>query len=69
MRTIAPLHPDAKRILDIIAELDKGVVPPVPVPEMRANAKRRNNKFAAEPPTVGRVEARTISGTDRKSVV
>ena len=62
MRTIAPLHPDAKRILDIIAELDKGVVPPVPVPEMRANAKRRNNKFAAEPPTVGRVEARTISG-------
>ena len=62
MRTIAPLHPDAKRILDIIAELDKGVVPPVPVPEMRANAKRRNNKLAAEPQPVGRVEARTISG-------
>ncbi|MGE0697974.1 MAG: alpha/beta hydrolase [Hyphomicrobiaceae bacterium] len=62
MRTIAPLHPDAKRILEIIAELDKDVVPPVPVPQMRAYAKRRNQRLAAEPPPVGRVEAREIAG-------
>jgi acetyl esterase len=56
MRTIAPIHPEAKRILEIIAELDKDVVPPVPVPAMRANAKRRNQRLAAPPPAVGRVE-------------
>ncbi|MEZ5815663.1 MAG: alpha/beta hydrolase [Hyphomicrobiaceae bacterium] len=60
MRTIAPLAPEAKRILDIIADLEKGIVPPVPVPEMRAIAKRRNQRLAAPPPSVGRVEDSTI---------
>ena len=67
MRTIAPLHPDARRILEIIAELDKDVVPPVPVPQMRANAKRRNHRLAAEPPAIGRVQNRVI-GHDGASV-
>lgn len=61
MRTIAPLHSEAKRILEIIAELEKGIVPPLPVPEMRAIAKRRNQRLAAaEPVPVGRVENSAI---------
>jgi len=60
MRTIAPLHPEAKRILDILAELEKDIVPPVPVPEMRAIAKRRNLRLAADAPPVGRVENTAI---------
>ncbi|MGE0766355.1 MAG: alpha/beta hydrolase [Hyphomicrobiaceae bacterium] len=61
MRTIAPLHPEAKRILEIVAELEKGIVPPVPVPEMRAIAKRRNQRLAAEPAPVGRVENSAVA--------
>ena len=33
MRKIAPLHPEAKRVQEIIAELERGVVLPVPIPE------------------------------------
>jgi acetyl esterase len=61
MRTIAPVHPEAKQILEIIAELDKDIVPPVPVPAMRAYAKRRNQRLAAPPPPVGRVENSAIA--------
>lgn len=61
MRTIAPVHPEAKRILEIVAELEKDVRPPVPVPEMRAIAKRRNQRLAAEPPRVGRFENSAIA--------
>ena len=60
MRTIAPPHPDAKRIMEIIAEIDKDIVPPVPVPQMRLYAKRRNARLAADPPAVGRVENRVV---------
>jgi len=60
MRAIAPIHPEAKRILEIIAELEKDIKPPVPVPEMRAIAKRRNQRLAGEPPPVGRVENSAI---------
>jgi acetyl esterase len=61
MRTIAPLHPDAKRVMEIIAELERGVVPPVPVPQMRALAKARNKRLAAEPPVVGKIEDHVIA--------
>lgn len=61
MRKIAPPHPDAARIMAIIAELDRDIVPPVSVPQMRVFAKRRNARLAAEPPAVGRVENRTIA--------
>jgi len=61
MRTIAPVHPEAQRILDIIAELEKNVRPPVPVPEMRAIAKRRNLRLAAAPPAIGAVEESVIA--------
>ena len=60
MRHIAAPHPDAKRIMEIIADLDKDIVPPVPVPQMRAYAKRRNARLAADPPSIGNVENRTI---------
>jgi acetyl esterase len=61
MRTIAPLHPEAKRAMEIIAELEKGVVPPVPVPQMRALVRARSKRLAAEPPTVGKIENRVIA--------
>ena len=60
MRKIAPLHPEAAKVQAIIAELEKGVTPPVPIPEMRRLAKARNRRLAADPPEIGRVEARTI---------
>ena len=60
MRKIAPLADEAQRIMEIIAELDKDVVPPVPVPQMRAFAKRRNARLAAPPPSVGRVDNRIV---------
>lgn len=65
MRKIAPLHPDAKRILEIIAEMERGVVPPLPVPQMRALAKARNVRLAASPPAVGSVENRIIEAYGR----
>jgi acetyl esterase len=60
MRTITPMAPEAKRVIEIIAELERGVVPPVPVPRMRELAKARNQRLAAPPPEVGRVENRII---------
>ncbi len=60
MRTVSPLHPDAKRVQDIIAELERGVVPPLPIPQMRALMKKRVTRLAADPPEVGRVVNRTI---------
>ena len=61
-RKIAPIHPEAQRVQDIIAELEKGVVPPVPIPEMRALMKKRTARLAAEPPTVARIVNQTIEG-------
>jgi acetyl esterase len=66
MREIAPLHPDAMRILATIAELEQGIVPPVPVSMMRALAKARNRRLAAEPPAVGRVEDRIVETGGRR---
>lgn len=60
MRKIAPIHAEAKRVQEIIAELEKGVVPPVPIPEMRALMKKRTARLAAEPPPVGQIVNRTI---------
>lgn len=60
MRTIAPLHPDARRCMEIIAELEQGVVPPVPVPQMRALVRARSKRLAAEQPSVAKIENRTI---------
>ena len=60
MRKIAPLHADAKRVQEIIAELEKGVAPPLPIPQMRALMKKRTGRLAADPPAVGRVDNRTV---------
>ena len=60
MRTIAPMHPEARRVLEIIAELERGIVPPVPISEMRALAKKRSARMAADPPDVGQVINRQI---------
>ena len=59
MRKIAPLHADAKRCLEIVAELERGVVPPLPISEMRAQMKKRTTRLAADPPTVGNIAKRT----------
>ncbi|MBS0244783.1 MAG: alpha/beta hydrolase, partial [Proteobacteria bacterium] len=62
MRKIAPLHADAERVAGIIAELEKGVVPPLPIPEMRALMKKRTSRLAADPPSIGRIVNDTIEG-------
>ncbi len=67
MRKIAPLHPEAKRTQDIIAELEQGVVPPVPIAQMRALMKARTRRLAAEPPAVGRILDKTVT-TDANRV-
>lgn len=61
MRKIAPMHPEAKRVQDIIAEFEQGVVPPVPIAQMRALMKTRTRRLAAEPPAVGRILDRTVT--------
>ena len=60
MRKIAPLHADAKKVLETIAELERGVVPPVPIPEMRALMRKRTSLLSADPPAVGRIENRGV---------
>lgn len=60
MRKIAPLHADAKRVQEIIAELERGVVPPLPIPDMRRLMKKRTAHLAAEPPAVGHIVDRVI---------
>ena len=60
MRRIAPLNPEAERVLRVIAALEKGLVPPLPLAEMRALSKRRSARFSADPPAVGRIVNRTI---------
>lgn len=67
MRKIAPLHPEAKRVQDIIAEIEQGVVPPVPIPQMRALMKARTSRLAADPPAVGRILDKTVK-TDTNRV-
>jgi acetyl esterase len=62
MRNVAPLHPQAKSVLQTIAELEQGVVPPVPVAQMRSLMKARTARLAADPPVVGRIENRIIEG-------
>ena len=66
MRKIAPLHSDAKRCLEIVAELERGVVPPLPIPEMRSLMKKRTARLAADPPAVGNIANRTIETTAAK---
>jgi acetyl esterase len=61
-RKIAPIHPEAQRVQEIIAELEKGVVPPVAIPEMRALMKKRTARLAADPPAVGRIVNQAIEG-------
>lgn len=67
MRKIAPLHPEAKRVQEIIAEIEKGVVPPVPISQMRALMKARTSRLALEPPSVGRILDKTVK-TDANRV-
>lgn len=55
MRTVPKLHPQAQRVQELIAEMEKGVVPPVPVATMRAMMARRTQTLAMEPPPVGRI--------------
>jgi acetyl esterase len=65
MRTPAPLHPDAKRVQEIIAELEKGVTPPVPIPQMRNLMRARTKRLAADPPDVAQVANRIIEQDGR----
>lgn len=60
MRTVAPLHPDARRALDIIADLERGVTPPVPIPTMRTLMRARTKRMAADPPAVAHTIDRMI---------
>ena len=55
MRSLPKLHPQAQRVQELIAEMEQGVVPPVPVATMRAMMGRRTRTLAAEPPPVGRI--------------
>jgi len=55
MRKVAELHPEAAKVLALIAELEKDLVPPVPVSRMRAAMKARTQALAAPPPPVGRI--------------
>ena len=66
MRKIAPLHADAKRCLEIVAELERGVMPPVPIPEMRQLMKKRTARLAADPPAVGSIANHSIETTAAK---
>lgn len=60
MRKIAPLHPEAQRALEIIAELERGVTPPVPIPQMRTLMRARTKRMAADPPAVAHTIDRTL---------
>ena len=60
MRKVAAIHPEASRVLAIIAELEQGIVPPVPIAMSRALMKKRSARLAADPPPVGTVINRTI---------
>ncbi len=68
MRTIAPVHADALRVQQIIAEIERGVVPPLPIPEMRALMKTRSARLAADPPPVGRIVNRAVEMPDGHAV-
>jgi len=61
MRKLAKLHPQAQRVQELIAEMEKGVVPPVPVATMRAMMAKRTRALAQEPPPVGRIENRAVA--------
>jgi acetyl esterase len=60
MRTLPPLHADARRIIDILASLDGGAPPPTTVEGMRAFGRKRAARLAGAAAEVGRVESRTI---------
>jgi acetyl esterase len=62
VRTIAPLHADARRIIDILAGLDGGGPPPTTVDGMRAFARKRAARLAAHPVEVGRVVSCEVPG-------
>ena len=61
MRKVAPLHPQAQRVQELIAEMEKGVAPPVPLSTMRAMMARRTRTLAMEPPGVGRILDRPVA--------
>lgn len=60
MRKIAPLHAEAAQVQAIIAELEKGVTPPVPIPQMRLLMKKRTARLAADPPAVEHIANTTV---------
>jgi len=65
MRNVAPLHPEAKRVQEIIGELEKGVTPPVSIPQMRMLMRARTKRLAADPPEVARVVNHTLEQDGR----
>jgi acetyl esterase len=67
MRDIAPMNPEAQRVLEIIMELEGHVVSPVPIEQMRALMSVRTRTLAADPPEVGRIVNRDID-TDAGTV-
>ncbi|MEZ5856338.1 MAG: alpha/beta hydrolase [Hyphomicrobiaceae bacterium] len=60
MRTVAPLHPDAQRVNQIMLELDASGQPPKDIEGMRAFARRRAARLSAPPPEIGRIVNTTI---------
>ena len=60
MRSIAPLHAEAQRALEIIADLERGITPPVPIPQMRTLMRARSKRMAADPPAVAHTVDRAI---------
>ena len=61
MRRTAAMHPDAARVVEIIAELERGVKPPIPIEQMRLMMKERTRQLALDPPAVGRIVDQSIA--------
>ena len=61
LRKVAELHPQAQRVQELIAEMERGVTAPVPIATMRAMMARRTRTLALEPPGVGRIVDRPVA--------
>jgi len=62
MRRTATIHPDAARVVEKIAELERDVKPPVLIAQMRLMMKERTRQLALDPPVVGRIVDQSIEG-------
>lgn len=51
----AALHPNARRIQELIAEMDRDVAPPLTIAKIRGLIAKRVSVLAQEPPPIGRI--------------